>query len=351
MRKFIYKILIFSSLSIPFFIILIIYNVWLDPFGVIRGDMQTQKTEPNQHYLKIKYCIDNPKKYNAFLFGSSRVGKIDVSKITDGNNWYNFTYSECVPYETLQDIRLLLHHNVNIKKIIIGLDEISYLVSHKLHKDQSLRKSYVNIINPYLYYLLLRPSLSMYENILNADTSRFYSKGAYSVIYSDGSFKPNKKDTFIETHPLIHIRDTVFNNPYWREYYSERIKQAIYEIAEIKQLSTRNNIKLIFFINPIYEKTYLKAIDNHFFLFLEQLSIITKHYDFSGINEITTNKLNYYENSHYRPIVGDWIINEITSSDKKYLIERGNIYSIIQKKMEVNKVRTHNNVYKSLGNK
>ena len=28
--------------------------------------MKKQKTEPNQHYLKMKYCLETPGKYNSF---------------------------------------------------------------------------------------------------------------------------------------------------------------------------------------------------------------------------------------------------------------------------------------------
>ena len=44
--------------------------------------MDAQITEPNQHYLKVKYVLNYPDKYDSFLFGSSRVGKIDVNKIS-----------------------------------------------------------------------------------------------------------------------------------------------------------------------------------------------------------------------------------------------------------------------------
>lgn len=325
MRKFAHKIVFFFIFLIPFLIPLIGYNIWIDPYGVIRGDMQTQKIEPNQHYLKIKNCINNPNKYNAFLFGSSRVGAIDVSKIHDGNNWYNFTYSECVPYETLQDIKLLLNSNVDIKQIIIGLDEISYLVSHKLHDNQSLRKPYVNIINPYIYYLFLKPSPSLYEKILSADTDKFYSKGVYNVIYKDGYFPPNKKDFFIEKNSLIHNNDSIFKKPSWRPYNKERIAKAISEIKEIKRLCDAHDIKIVFFINPIYKTTYLKAVENKFLVFLEQLTEVSEYYNFSGVNNITSNPFNYYENSHYRPIVGDWIIHNISSKNTKWIVNKNNI--------------------------
>ena len=89
MKKFIKKTIIFT---LPLLLLLLLllslivsYNVWLDPFGIINADMKNQLTEPNQNYLKTTHIINNPTKYNAFLFGSSRAGKIDVSKIIDDN--------------------------------------------------------------------------------------------------------------------------------------------------------------------------------------------------------------------------------------------------------------------------
>jgi hypothetical protein len=33
------------------------------------------------------------------------------------------------------------------------------------------------------------------------------------------------------------------------------------------------------------------------------------YYDFSGLNSITTNNYYYYETSHFRPVVGDMMLN------------------------------------------
>jgi len=61
-------------------------------------------------------------------------------------------------------------------------------------------------------------------------------------------------------------------------------------------------------ISPLYDQLKLNAGD------LETLRRIfgTENvYDFSGINEITKDYHNYYENSHYRPHVCTSILDEI----------------------------------------
>ncbi len=45
--------------------------------------------------------------------------------------------------------------------------------------------------------------------------------------------------------------------------------------------------------------------------YLKEISNITDFYDFSGYNTITMNNYNYYESSHYRPLVGAIIAGRI----------------------------------------
>ena len=82
-----------------------------------------------------------------------------------------------------------------------------------------------------------------------------------------------------------------------------------------------NNIKLIVFTNPIHKLTYQKSVENGYLEFLYRLSDITEYYNFSGINDITTNNHNYFETSHYTHEIGDMIFDVIFNNitDKKLL--------------------------------
>jgi len=334
MRKLLSLFVIFTIPILFFLSLVLIYNYCLDPYGVIKGDMTSQITEPNQHYLKVKYCIDYPKKHNAFLFGSSSVGKINISNFTDSNNWYNFSYSESVPKETLEDLKILLKNNVKVERILIGLNEVSYMVNPKLHDNQSLRKPYVNIINPYLYYLFLKPSPSLYKSIKKAKKSIFYQEKSFEVIYTNGSFTRNKKDTYIDENSIFHLSEPVFDKPYWNNYYENRIEETINDIKAINELCEINNIEVTYFLNPIYDLTYRKALSNGFLEFWNELSKVTSFYDFTGINKMTSNRLNFYENSHYRPKVGDYILSEISSNSPKHQVNKNNSIQLYQLKVD-----------------
>lgn len=345
MKKFIRKAIIFTLPLILFFSLIILYNVWLDPFGVIRADMEKQVIEPNQNYIKTKYILDNPKKYNAFLFGSSRVAMINVSKMNDDNNWYNMTYSEGVPYEHLENIELFLNSDVTINKIIIGMDEISCFIHHEKHLNEASRKPYITRLDPLIDYFFLTPNFRLYNDIQEAPDKRFFSFGRFRTIYENGVLSTNLKDIYIENNKSLHNKKSVFNKPYWKkEYSSKNISSAIKSIKRIVDISKKKKIELVIFVNPIYTETYKKAVSEGFLVFLNKCSMITDLYDFSGINEITTNKTNYYEHSHYRPIIGDLILDELNSTESKYLIKRNKSSSWLQGKKE--EARMHNILYK-----
>ena len=310
MKKFIKKLLIFSIFPILFILGIVAYNYSVDPYGVFRGNISKQANEPNQHYLKVNYILNNPEKYNAFLFGNSRVGKIDVGKIKDNNTWYNMTYSEGLPGEHLDNLKLFIKKGVTINKIFLGVDEISCFTRREGHDSESIRKPYKNKFDPYVSYFFLKPSYSLAEAIVNVKQQKFYEEGMYATIYKTGSFPPNKKDIYIDENKETHKNDKIFTEPYWPSVRTNNIKQCLEDIKEFKKLCDANNIELEIFINPIFIETYKRALDKGFLGFVEQLKTIDTVYDFNQFTEITTNSLNYYENSHYRPKVGDIMVEK-----------------------------------------
>ena len=343
MKKFIARTFLLSIPLIIFGIAVVFYNTYEDPYGVIRGDMATQILEPNQHYLKMKHCIEHPKKYNAFLFGSSRVGKINVETIPDTNNWYNMSYSMATPYETLKDLEILLKNKIEIKQILIGLDNITYQEFPELHLSSYMKKPYRNKFNPYWEYFFITPSCDYNSARNEMENSKFYTKGAYEMIYESGNFLPNKKDEFIEKNKATHSESPVFD-AFYDHKVEQRITEAIEEIKQIKNFCNTNKIEVVFFINPMYINTYLEAVSNDFLIFLKNLADSTEYYDFSGLNKISKDPVNYYEKSHYRPFIGDTIVSRIFNHNlkNKFLVNSRNIDSLIAiKDSEIIKFKDH----------
>lgn len=297
MKKFTIKVLLIVAAVL---LLVIGYNYKFDTSGLYNKDFSVPRVEPNQHFVKMQYLLDNPLKYDAYCFGSSRVGNIDLKKINNGYNYYNMTYSEGIPKEWLEDIKILIKHNVSIKQIMIGIDDFSFRVNPESHESQYLRKPYQeNNFNTYISYILKMPSKPVTD------------KGIMSIfdIYDSGRPLHPAVDERIESDIEGHINGEKFRKG--TPYGGNRIDKTIAEIKEIKEITAANGIELIVFINPINLLTYRANNLEEFDEFKRELAEITSYYDFSGLNDITKNNYYYYETSHYRPLVGDMIVNRI----------------------------------------
>ncbi len=331
-RTFVFLVPVLIILSL-----IITYNYVFDPYGVIRQDFSgVASLEPNQRCIKAKYILKKPTKYNSFLFGSSRVGYIDVSKLnTPTTKWYNMTYSEGVPSEHLHDIKFLLKNDVTINTIAIGVDNVSFSVDPSRHLGEAPRKPYVNEMYPLIDYLLLQPKYSFYQKVQFNKTNKLY---VIFDIHNTGGTLLHGITELIEKNPKKHCEDKKFTEPNVMDYYYNRVDQTIAEIKEIIAICEKRNIKYTFFINPVHCTTYTKINLNNYFDFLKKLSAATSFYDFSGINSVTTDNYNYLETSHYRPHIGDQMIAIFAKEKPAHLdgfgqyVTSKNITSILEKK-------------------
>ena len=296
-KKYVYRLL-----GIVIFALLFTmgWNYVYDTSGFFNQDFSIKREEPNQHFVKMRYIFSQPEKYNAFCFGSSRVGNIDLLRIDNGMRYYNMTYSEGIPAEWLNDLQVFIKKGVHIKQVMIGLDDFSFRVDPELHKKQLSRIPYKdNNFLTYFNYLLKQPR--KLDN--NLDKASVYD------IYGSGRPLHPEKDEIIEADIEKHVNDEKFKKPC--VYVGNRVKETISELIQLKELCDDNNIQLIVFINPIHAVTHRDTDMQDFNEFKRQLAQVMDYYDFSGLNEITTNNYYYYETSHYRPLVGDMIVNRL----------------------------------------
>ncbi|MHC4183503.1 MAG: hypothetical protein ACYSR0_09150, partial [Planctomycetota bacterium] len=89
----------------------------------------------------MRYLISEEHSWDSYLFGASRVGKINTEIIPDGR-YYNMNYSQGIPGEHLVDIKVLLKNKVPVKNVIIGVDNFSYSMRPEDHEGQIMRHPY-----------------------------------------------------------------------------------------------------------------------------------------------------------------------------------------------------------------
>ncbi len=310
-KKWISLILISNILLVAF---VLVFNYKVDSYGVFRSEYLHLYREPNRNFLKMDFLINHPNAFDSFIFGSSRVGIIDPGSLKNGH-YYNMAYSEGLPLEHLNNIKLLLQKGVKIKNILLGLDEFSFILDPKAHTLQPLRRPHYLIENIsknkfYSYYLTLQPSKFDYKRIFK---QRFSQKNyPYFVFYLHATGqeeKPEEIDAFIEKNTQEHIsHPKLLEAP---EYKGERIKATIQEIQEIVELSRKYDFKLYIFINPIHKTSYNAADLKNFNTFKKELAQISDYVDFATLNTITTNSYYYYEPMHYRENVAHLMMEKV----------------------------------------
>ncbi len=75
-------------------------------------------------------------------------------------------------------------------------------------------------------------------------------------------------------------------------------------LKEIKRILKKNNTNYKVVLTPLYEQIKYNPTD---LIFLKNL-FGSNLYDFSGKNSYTENQTNYYESSHFKPVIGDSIL-------------------------------------------
>lgn len=125
MKRFLIKLLPFF---LWIFLLMVVVPVTIDPYNVFHVEnIRDNGVEPNKNFLKTEYVIRHPEKFDAFLFGSSRVSSIHSDKI-ESYRCYNMTYSEGVPKEHLDDLRAMLENGVRPRMVMVGVDSISFMI-------------------------------------------------------------------------------------------------------------------------------------------------------------------------------------------------------------------------------
>ncbi len=304
--KLILKILILAILALtPNTYI----NVHYDPYGIYRTDFKEQKIEPNQRFIKMRYLINNPGKYDSFIFGSSRAGNIPNETIKSGN-FYNMTISQGIPSEHLYNLKMLLRNKVKIKTIMVGLEDFSYKLESRSDNGELITTpysdSFIDNLKYYIKYTFKLPKRDVLEPYISQKQEEF---PVFYDIYASGRPIHTEIDEYIDTHKSEHIADKKFRNP--SVHKTNYMNQTLKDIREIVDICKENSIKCIMFINPIYKSTYLANNPAQFMEFKKRLVNITDFYDFSGINSITSDPFNYYETSHFRVFIGEKMLAKI----------------------------------------
>lgn len=328
MKKFLLKCLF---LTIPF-VVLIIFFVTLDPFRIVKNYSDYSKdlfVIPNRDFISTEVYKRNRirYKYDSFIFGSSRT----IAYKTD--SWRTHLDSTASPFvfdasgESVfgiyKKIKYIDKNGDRLNNCLIILcTDCSFLheadheghlgIKHPavagtswLHFYWVFFKAYLDrgFFKSYHKYLLTHTYDSSMKNRIETNQIK------WDTITNDEWVLNWEKELTEHPDNYYDKRKNVF---YDREKYPSKSKSQITDkqklmLEEIKQIFDRQHTKYKIVISPLYSQVKFNEKD---FRLLNEI-FGDQVYDFSGKNDFTKTKYNYYESSHYRPFIGDKIMSLI----------------------------------------
>lgn len=332
MKLFINKILVYFLIGTLPFIFLIIGYIILDPFKVVwkYDNYSNLHIIPNRDYVTTEMYLKNRNKenYNSIIFGSSRTMAFSPESwkkhIGNDSRPFLFDASGETIFGIYKKLLFLEKLNENLDNVLIIIcPDITFqttnnsqghlFIKHPSTSGESWITFHLTFLKSYFNTYFLR---AYYEYTFTQNIRPFmFDYIEFRNIYFDpitNRMTIEDKELEINSDPLKYYserKEIFWIRPENHQEYDALIgatqEKMLIEISRIL-LEKNSNYKII--VSPLYEQKELNEKD------LEKLKNIfgkDKIFNFSGINEITQNYKNYYESSHYRPSVGDSILNYI----------------------------------------
>lgn len=327
MRKFIFKILL---LSLPISILLGSFLL-LDPFRIIYNYDNYSKdliVLPNRDFISSEMYLKNKDKYhyNSFIFGNSRTIAFKTKQwrkhLTPSDSPFVFdAYGESI-YGIYTKIKYIDKIGAKIDNCLLILcTDFTFLPeSHKGHlyiKHPTIAGSswfefYTTNIKDYFDAKFLKPYFKFLITQKWDTTMNGYiiTRLIYDTVTNDfcwiddeNQLKENPVGYYESRKNIFYDRDSIIP-PAKPQIYNKQITM----LNEIKAIFIKHHTNYKVIISPLYNQI---SLNNKDYNIIKNIFGDDNVFNYSGKNLFTIIKENYYEVSHYRPIVGDSIMNII----------------------------------------
>jgi len=312
MKTFLKKALFFGLLLLLYFSITGIYNYVLDPYGILETRKEFVGIRPNEHSLKVHFVLQNKDKFNSFLFSNSKGGVLHFNQLnTVSDAWYNMTYSLGTPEEFYKDMILFLKNNLQIKTIVMGLDEGAIYERASSHKNQASRK-FIGMEDQAINWEYFFLPISL-KKFLRIDTTK---KHVIHDIYQNGNYF--EKNAYLEGCDLV---EELIATPFPKEELKQALdfSSQIATFRSIQDLCLERSINLTFLVHPTSVENHTNSVEKRF-QFNQLLSEMKKE-NFRVFQPfektlLKNNPCYWLDKHHYTKIVGDSILRMYTSFEE-----------------------------------
>jgi hypothetical protein len=275
--------------------------------------MRYKKFHQHELVLKTIYVIEHKHDYDTLVFGSSRGGFMDMTKIS--KHAYNMSHGFGTMSTYLHTLETLLNSGVTVKNVWIGINDYDIW---KDHTEELSRLIYHNNLfqDAKLYSHWLFRFIPESFNILKDNKALLETKEVTDQEARLARSRHQEEDVRKMNHRHLVAAKLGYTGKF-------RINESIEDIKKIKKLCDEHHIKLTAFMYPSYYKTYLFYDQSKIETFKRKLVDVIDFYDFYEIGPISLDQHNWFEGSHFVTSIGDYIINSIHKH--KRLVTKNNI--------------------------
>mgnify|MGYP000899079508 FL=1 len=338
MNRFLKNIVRFILLHfLPLLLILLAGYVYYDPFKVVHKFdaagfrlSESVYVPVNNDYVSTELFLQNypTHQYNSFIFGSSRSGSYFPS------TWKKYLKETDMPFnfgaaaENLSGIcnklKFLEARNVKLDNVIIILcRDWSFMDDFKFGRKHLFMKhplvSGENKLSYYGKYLDAYFDKKFLLAFYNYQFTHQYKEWMSAVFMT----KVVSRDLITNEGHMVSLDSEIAANPagYYQHkpniFYKRpgeqidtviRITDHYFSLlTEIKNILEKHHSAYKIVCSPLYDQIKYSSHDKQLLTGLFGAHL----YDFTGKNDLTEPATNYYESSHYRPLVGDSVLSRI----------------------------------------
>ena len=304
-----------------------------DPFRIVhyyKDYSENMFVIPNRDFVSFEMYLRNAptQHYNAFIFGSSRT----IAYKT--NAWKKYLPTTAKPFvfdasgESIfgiyKKIQYLDKTNAPIHHCLLifctdctfakETDHAEHLgIKHPTIAGSSWIRFYAifirdffdnRFLKSYVQYLVTRkysPSMKGYIEFRKSTFDPITNDER--LIDQEKELTENPKGYYEQRKALFYHRDSVIAEAKPQITSKQRVM-----LKEIEAIFLKHHTDFKIVVSPLYNQIRLNKSD---LAFLNQVFGSGRVFDFSGKNAFTSVKEHYYESSHYRPMIGDSILNII----------------------------------------
>lgn len=334
MKKLLFKLLL---ISLPFLFIAGVY-LYFDPFRVLyhyKAFYQPYDSiyfQLDDDYISTQTLLQNysTSHYDSYIFGGSRSDFYAVDewkKHISSTNCYHYSSAYESLYGVEKKMLLIKQKGYDFNNALVILDhdlmsEVKNQFGPLTLKHPALSgQSEFGFQTEFFKYFLDKDFLFAYIDLKFSGHLKKYmtdekvfsfEKFRYDQVANEFKHIAVEEEWLADSQQFYTRRTNVFYDRPSAVQYGKPVIGPTQEemLRNMKAVMADKKTSYKIVVNPLYDQLQLDPAD---LAKLQEIFGKENIFDFSGRNAITDNKFNYYETSHYRPRVANYVMNVIYS--------------------------------------